>query len=89
MHHEQGGSLPIGERRPAGSGPNLVGGRDVCRARATGRTEGRGEADGWAMATVPSGACWAVGEGDWCVSGARARVSRPKKKKGWSSLDEQ
>jgi hypothetical protein len=37
-----GGSLPTGERRPAGSGPKPAGACDVHHARATGRTGGEG-----------------------------------------------
>jgi hypothetical protein len=40
--HEQGGSLPTGERRPAGSGLKPADTCDVRRARAAGRTEGEG-----------------------------------------------
>jgi hypothetical protein len=42
-----------------------------------------------AAVTLMGGACRAVGEGDRGASGARARVGRPEKKKGWSSPDDQ
>jgi hypothetical protein len=55
--HEQGvgggGSLPTGERRPAGSGPKPVGARNVRALPAEQR--GREEADGWATTTVSGG----------------------------------
>jgi hypothetical protein len=37
-----GGSLPTGERRPAGSGPKPAGARDVHRACVADQTEGEG-----------------------------------------------
>jgi hypothetical protein len=42
-----------------------------------------------AAVTLMGGARRAAGEGERGASGARARVGRPKKKKGWSSSDEQ
>jgi hypothetical protein len=50
-----GGSLPTGERCPADSGLKPTGACDMRCARVADRTEGRGETDVWAAATVPGG----------------------------------
>jgi hypothetical protein len=83
------GSLPTGERRLAGSGPNPAGTCDVRRGRAAGRTEGKGvrlTGGPWqqcrAAVTLMGGARRAVGGGERGASGVLARVGRPEKKKG-------
>jgi hypothetical protein len=94
--HEQGGSLQTIERHLASSGPNPEGTCNVHHARAAGRTRGRGEADGWAAATVPGGGdtdgrgLLGSGSGrEGCEWRAGARGPAREEKKGWSSPDEQ
>jgi hypothetical protein len=81
-----GGSLPTGERRSADSGPKSAGARDVRRACSAGRTEGEGEADGWATTTVSGGAHRAAEEGARVARG-RAWAGPGRKRVGRAQLN--